>query len=107
MAPRGWSGSPTRRLGFDQIEDFGPDEAVRTYFPGRDDVRFGGAQRLLVAAVSSGTSPAPDPEAHDESVGRAPQHGGPDARTLIPRQRRPPPRPGSVPPAGRRVLPTH
>ena len=45
-----------RRLGFDQLEDFGPDEAVRTYFPGRDDVRFGGAQRLLVAAVARGTS---------------------------------------------------
>jgi methyltransferase (TIGR00027 family) len=44
-----------RGLGFDQIEDFGPDEAVRTYFAGRDDVRFGGAQRLVVATVAPET----------------------------------------------------
>jgi methyltransferase (TIGR00027 family) len=44
-----------RERGFDQIEDFGPEEAVRTYFAGRDDVRFGGAQRLIVATVARGT----------------------------------------------------
>jgi methyltransferase (TIGR00027 family) len=40
-----------RRMGFSDITHFGPDEAIRTYFPGRDDVRFGGAQRLIVATV--------------------------------------------------------
>ena len=40
-----------RRLGFIDISHFGPDEAIRKYFPGRDDVRFGGAQRLIVATV--------------------------------------------------------
>ncbi|HET7768846.1 MAG TPA: class I SAM-dependent methyltransferase [Chloroflexota bacterium] len=41
-----------RDHGFGQIEHFGPDEAVRTYFAGRDDVRFGGAQRLVGATVA-------------------------------------------------------
>jgi len=41
-----------RQLGFDGIEHFGPDEAIRTYFAGRNDVRFGGAQRLVVATVA-------------------------------------------------------
>ena len=48
-----------RDRGFDQIEHFGPDEAVRTYFAGRDDVRFGGAQRLVVATVARGTGAPP------------------------------------------------
>jgi methyltransferase (TIGR00027 family) len=48
-----------RGLGFDQVDDFGPDEAVRTYFAGRNDVRFGGAQRLVVAAVARGTGEPP------------------------------------------------
>lgn len=41
-----------RQPGFDEIVPFGPDEAIRTYFAGRDDVRFGGAQRLVVATVA-------------------------------------------------------
>lgn len=41
-----------RRLGFDEISHFGPEEAIRTYFAGRDDVQFGGNQRLVVATVS-------------------------------------------------------
>jgi methyltransferase (TIGR00027 family) len=40
-----------RRMGFDEVVHFGPEEAVDTYFPGRSDVRFGGAQRLVVATV--------------------------------------------------------
>ena len=40
-----------RGLGFTGIEHFGPEEAIRTYFPRRSDVRFGGAQRLVVATV--------------------------------------------------------
>jgi methyltransferase (TIGR00027 family) len=35
--------------GFSDISHFGPEEMVREYFPGRTDVRLGGAQRLLVA----------------------------------------------------------
>src|SRR5467141_2376379 len=31
-----------RKIGFADIMHFGPEEAVRTYFPGRTDVRFGG-----------------------------------------------------------------
>jgi methyltransferase (TIGR00027 family) len=42
-----------RRHGFGDIVHFGPDEAVREYFPGRTDVRFGGAQRLIVAKVGA------------------------------------------------------
>ncbi|TME07980.1 MAG: class I SAM-dependent methyltransferase [Chloroflexi bacterium] len=38
-------------MGFAEIMHFGPDEAIRTYFAGRSDVRFGGAQRLIVATV--------------------------------------------------------
>jgi len=38
-------------MGFGEVEHFGPGEAVRTYFPGRGAVRFGGAQRLVVATV--------------------------------------------------------
>jgi methyltransferase (TIGR00027 family) len=41
-----------RRLGFDDIIHFGPEEAIRTYFPGRDDVRLQGTQRLIVATVA-------------------------------------------------------
>lgn len=39
--------------GYGEISHFGPEEAVRAYFPGRSDVRFGGAQRLIVATVTS------------------------------------------------------
>ena len=42
-----------REIGFADIMHFGPEEAVRTYFPGRTDVRFGGAQRLIVATVAA------------------------------------------------------
>ncbi len=41
-----------RSIGFDNVAHFGPDEAVREYFPGRADVRFGGAQRLVTATVA-------------------------------------------------------
>lgn len=40
------------RLGFVDIRHFGPAEAVATYFPGRDDVSFGGAQRLVFARTA-------------------------------------------------------
>ena len=40
-----------RDQGFDDIVHFGPEEARSTYFQGRSDVQFGGAQRLLVATV--------------------------------------------------------
>lgn len=39
-------------LGYTAVEHFGPDEAVTTYFPGREDVRFGGAQRIVSATVA-------------------------------------------------------
>jgi methyltransferase (TIGR00027 family) len=41
-----------RRMGFEDIVDFGPEEAIQTYFAGRDDVQIHGAQRLLVAKRS-------------------------------------------------------
>jgi hypothetical protein len=44
-----------RELGLDPVEHFGPEEAFQTSFTGHHDVRFGGAQRLVVATV------APDP----------------------------------------------
>jgi hypothetical protein len=40
-------------MGFVDVTHFGPDEAVREYFPGRTDVRFGGAQRIAIARVST------------------------------------------------------
>ena len=40
-----------REIGFAEIMHFGPEEAVRTYFPGQADVRFGGAQRLITGTV--------------------------------------------------------
>jgi methyltransferase (TIGR00027 family) len=46
-------------LGFDDLIDIGPEEAARTYFPGRADVRFGGAQRLVDAAVAPGAPGTP------------------------------------------------
>jgi methyltransferase (TIGR00027 family) len=42
-----------RSMGFVDVTHFGPDEAVREYFPGRTDVRFGGAQRIAIARVST------------------------------------------------------
>ena len=42
-----------REIGFAEIMHFGPEAAVRTYFPGRTDVRFGGAQRLIAATVAA------------------------------------------------------
>lgn len=38
--------------GFVDITHFGPDEAVQTYFPGRSDVSFAGAQRIVIATVA-------------------------------------------------------
>jgi methyltransferase (TIGR00027 family) len=40
-----------KQMGFAEITHFGPEEAIRAYFPGRGDVRFGGAQRLITATV--------------------------------------------------------
>ncbi len=37
----------------EDIVHFGPEEARSTYFQGRSDVQFGGAQRLLVATVAA------------------------------------------------------
>jgi methyltransferase (TIGR00027 family) len=41
------------RCGFGEVEHFGPAETIRTYFPGRPDVRLGMPQRLLVATVGA------------------------------------------------------
>lgn len=42
-----------RRLGFDQIEHFGPEELVRTYFAGRTDVSFKDLpSRLIIGTVA-------------------------------------------------------
>jgi methyltransferase (TIGR00027 family) len=38
-------------MGFGDIVHFGPEEAIRAYFLGRSDVRFGGAQRLIAGTV--------------------------------------------------------
>lgn len=40
-----------RSEGYVSIQHFGPEDAVRAYFPGRDDVRIANAQRLLTARV--------------------------------------------------------
>jgi len=40
-----------RELGFQDVAHVGPDEARERSFPGRSDVEFGGAPRLLVATV--------------------------------------------------------
>jgi methyltransferase (TIGR00027 family) len=40
-----------RDHGFDDIVHVGPDEARAMYFPGRSDVQFGGAHRLVAAHV--------------------------------------------------------
>jgi methyltransferase (TIGR00027 family) len=40
-------------LGFGEIVDFGPAEAIRTYFAGRPEVRLPGNQRMLVATVAA------------------------------------------------------
>jgi methyltransferase (TIGR00027 family) len=41
-----------REQGFDDVIHFGPDEAIQTYFAGRADVVFAGAQRLVIATVA-------------------------------------------------------
>ena len=41
------------RCGFDEVEHFGPTEAIRTYFAGRPKVSLGMPQRLLVATVGT------------------------------------------------------
>ena len=40
-----------RSEGFGDVTHFGPDEAKATYYPGRNDVIFGGAQRIVVGTV--------------------------------------------------------
>ena len=56
-----------RSEGYASIEHFGPEDAVRIYFPGRSDVRIANAQRVLIARVhrpkggSSARSTAPLP----------------------------------------------
>jgi methyltransferase (TIGR00027 family) len=40
-----------RREGYASIEHFGPEDAIRAYFPGRTDVRIANAQRVLIASV--------------------------------------------------------
>jgi methyltransferase (TIGR00027 family) len=40
-----------RRCGFGEVDHFGPEDAIRTYFAGRQDVRLDVPQRLLVANV--------------------------------------------------------
>jgi methyltransferase (TIGR00027 family) len=42
-----------REHGFSRVEHVGPEEAQATYFSGRDDVQFGGGQRLVTAAVTA------------------------------------------------------
>ena len=42
-----------RELGYDELTHFGPEEARHTYFADRDDVRFGGAQRIVMASVAA------------------------------------------------------
>jgi len=42
-----------RELGYDEVMHFGPDEAHAKYFAGRDDVRFGGAQRVIITTVAA------------------------------------------------------
>jgi methyltransferase (TIGR00027 family) len=42
-----------RDLGFTTVEHVGPEEALQRYFPGRTDVRFGGAQRIVVGTVGA------------------------------------------------------
>jgi methyltransferase (TIGR00027 family) len=41
-----------RDQGFDDIIHFGPEAAIQTYFGGRTDVVFAGAQRLVIATVA-------------------------------------------------------
>jgi methyltransferase (TIGR00027 family) len=42
-----------RRSGFGEVDHFGPEEAIRTYFAGRPDVRLGMPQRLLIATIGA------------------------------------------------------
>ena len=37
--------------GYGDIQHFGPDEALATYFPGRTDVKMAGAQRLITGTI--------------------------------------------------------
>jgi hypothetical protein len=41
-----------REFGFDDVVPVGPQEALATYFKGREDVKLGGAQRLVAATVA-------------------------------------------------------
>jgi methyltransferase (TIGR00027 family) len=47
-----------REYGFEQIRDFGPDEARAAFFSGHTDIDIAGAQRLIAATL------APTPSAH-------------------------------------------
>ncbi|HEX5479692.1 MAG TPA: class I SAM-dependent methyltransferase [Dehalococcoidia bacterium] len=42
-----------RSEGFDHVTHFGPEEGLRTYFPGREDVRLLGVQRIIIATVTA------------------------------------------------------
>jgi len=44
--------------GFDQITDFGPDQARAAYFPGQADAEIAGAQRLIAATVTPTSAPS-------------------------------------------------
>lgn len=41
-----------RGEGFNSVTHFGPEEAQQSYFAGRADARFGGAQRIAIATVT-------------------------------------------------------
>jgi hypothetical protein len=40
-----------RRHGYRDVEQFGPEEALATYFADRSDVRLGVPQRLITATI--------------------------------------------------------
>ena len=42
--------------GYDQVTDFGPDEARAAYFPGQAGIEIAGAQRLVAATVASASA---------------------------------------------------
>jgi methyltransferase (TIGR00027 family) len=50
--------------GFEQITDFGPDQARAAYFPRQADVEIAGAQRLIAATVAP--APAPSENSIDQ-----------------------------------------
>ncbi len=46
-----------RDHGYTDVEHFGPEEAIAAYFPDRDDVRLGGAQRIIAATTPTSRRP--------------------------------------------------